>query len=264
METVDVQGLRIAFERSGAGPPVLLLHGGLADHREWSAQQALADEFTVVAWDAPGCGRSSDPPASFGMPDYADALTGFIRAVGIDRPHVVGLSFGATLALELQRRAPGTARTLVLASAYAGWAGSLPAAVVAERLASSLALLDQSPPALAEAFVETLLSDSAPPEHTEAVRKMLLDFHPAGARTMLHAMATCDLRAMLGTVDVPTLLVHGERDVRSPLHVATTLHTAIPHSTLTVLPGVGHQCNIEAATAFTAEVRRFLRSCDAR
>ena len=51
-ETVDVRGLRIAFERRGEGPPLLLLHGGLSDHREWRAQlDGLSDAFTVVAWD---------------------------------------------------------------------------------------------------------------------------------------------------------------------------------------------------------------------
>ena len=84
----------------------------------------------MVAWDAPGCGRSSDPPETFGMPEYADCLAAFIDALGLERPHVLGLSFGAVLALELYRRHPLVPRTLVLASAYAGWAGSLPAEVV--------------------------------------------------------------------------------------------------------------------------------------
>ena len=61
---VEVGGLTIAYERQGEGPPLVLLHGGISDHREWSRQlDGLSDEFTVVAWDTPGCGRSSDPPS---------------------------------------------------------------------------------------------------------------------------------------------------------------------------------------------------------
>jgi alpha-beta hydrolase superfamily lysophospholipase len=89
MEHVEIRGLRIAFERTDSGPPLVLLHGGLSDGREWRRQlDGLVADFTLVAWDAPGCGRSSDPPGSFRMPDYADCLAQFIDVLGLDRPHV--------------------------------------------------------------------------------------------------------------------------------------------------------------------------------
>src|SRR5687768_5583764 len=106
METIDVEGLRIAYERAGAGPPVVLLHGYGGDGATtWRQQiEALADEFTVVAWDAPGAGGSSDPPESFGLAGYADCLAAFISSLGLQKPFVVGLSFGGTLAIEFCRR----------------------------------------------------------------------------------------------------------------------------------------------------------------
>ena len=80
METIEVDGLRIAYERAGAGPPLVLLHGYVGDGpTTWRPQlQGLGDDFTVVAWDAPGAGRSSDPPESFGMAGYAACLAGFV------------------------------------------------------------------------------------------------------------------------------------------------------------------------------------------
>jgi len=261
VQYVDVPGVRIAYERIGSGPPVLLLHGGLADHREWAAAQLeLADEFTVITWDAPGCGESADAPEPFRMADYADTLAALVKALSIDRPCVVGLSFGATLALELAHRHPSLPRALVLASAYAGWAGSLAPDEVAERLASALDALERSPIELTQSFVETLLSDGAPPAMVETLSAMTAEFRPLGARTMVRAMAECDLRPALPTISMPTLLLHGELDVRSPLRAAEEMHAAIPGSSLTVLPGAGHQLNFEAADAFTAEVRAFLRS----
>src|SRR5437879_4790571 len=67
MDHIEVSGLRIAYERAGQGPPLVLLHGFVGDGRAtWGRQlEGLSDEFTVIAWDAPGAGRSSDPPASF-------------------------------------------------------------------------------------------------------------------------------------------------------------------------------------------------------
>ena len=83
MDTIEVSGIVIAFERRGTGPPLLLIHGLLQDSRAWRPQlDALSDDFTVVAWDAPGCGRSSDPPETFRLPEYADCLAEFVDALG--------------------------------------------------------------------------------------------------------------------------------------------------------------------------------------
>jgi pimeloyl-ACP methyl ester carboxylesterase len=147
MEQIEVEGLRVAYERVGKGPALVLLHGGFGiSSSMWRRQLAgLSDEFTVVAWDAPGCGHSSDPPEVFGASGYADCLAAFIEALGLGRPHVLGLSFGAVLALELYRWHPTVPKTLVLASAYAGWVGSLPGEVVEQRLQRALREADLPP-----------------------------------------------------------------------------------------------------------------------
>ena len=77
---------------------------------------------------------------------------------------------------------------------------------------------------------------------------------------MAHALAGADLRAMLPSIRVPTLLLCGEVDERSPLPVAQALHRAIPGSTLKVLPGLGHECFLESASMCEAAVREFLAS----
>jgi pimeloyl-ACP methyl ester carboxylesterase len=259
MDRVKVGKLSIAFEQRGEGPPLVLLHGGVSDMREWRRQlDDLSDAFTVVAWDAPGCGRSSDPPARFLMPDYADCLAGFIEAVALDRPHVVGLSFGGTLALELYRRHPDVPRTLVLASAYTGWAGSLRPEEAAERLEAVTRDSHLPGAEFAAVWLPMLLTERAPAELIEELRGIIADFHPHGARTMAQAMAAADLRGVLSRIDVPTLLIYGEADVRSPMTVAEGLHERIPASTLTVLPQAGHQLNMEAAERFNAALRDFL------
>lgn len=70
MEAIDVEGLRIAYERAGVGPVLVFLHGYVGDGpTTWRRQiEGLCDEFTVVAWDAPGAGQSSDPPEGFAWP----------------------------------------------------------------------------------------------------------------------------------------------------------------------------------------------------
>jgi pimeloyl-ACP methyl ester carboxylesterase len=257
---IEVDGLRIAYERVGAGPPLVLLHGYVSDGpTTWRRQlEGLSDEFTVVAWDAPGAGRSSDPPESFGLAGYASCLAGFVDRLGLGKPHVAGLSFGGALAIELFRRHSDIPMTLTLASAYAGWGGSLPADVTEQRLRQALVLADLSPDDFAGALLPTMFSEATPRESVDEFGASMRTFHPAGFRAMAHASAE-DVRDVLPRIKVPTLLVYGEKDVRAPLTVAEELHAAISGSTLVVLPDAGHVCNIEAPEEFNSAVRSFLR-----
>ncbi len=259
MEVVNAGGFRIGFNRKGTGPPLLLLHGALSDSRAWRMQlDELSDAFTVVAWDAPGCGRSSDPPESFRLPDYADCLAAFLDEIGIERPYLLGLSFGSGLALEFYRRNPQIPRTLVLVSAYAGWAGSLPADEVRNRLQQALKLSEEPPERLINILIPTMFSSSVPPKAIEEAAAMMADSHPIGIRAMARAFAEADLNDVLPRIEIPTLLLYGELDQRSSLHVAIELHASIPKSTLVIIPGVGHDINMEAPAIFNDEVRKFL------
>jgi pimeloyl-ACP methyl ester carboxylesterase len=260
MEQVEVEGLRIAFERAGAGPPLVLLHGYVGDGPTlWRRQlEELSDLFTVVVWDAPGAGGSADPPESLGIAGYADCLAGFIEQLGLERPHVAGLSFGGIVALALAGRHPAIPATLILASAYAGWRGSLPADAAEQRLQQALRLSELSPEEFVGTLLPTMFSKTLAPETVAAFGTSMRGFHPVGFRAMSRASAE-DLRDVLPHIEVPTLLVYGDQDVRAPLPVAEHLHAAIPGSTLVLLPGAGHVCNIEAPDEFNRIVRAFLR-----
>jgi pimeloyl-ACP methyl ester carboxylesterase len=207
-----------------------------------------------------GLRRSSDPPEAFRLSDFADCLAAFIDALGLGRAHVVGLSFGGGLALELYRRHPAVPLTLVLAGAYAGWAGSLPAEVVEQRLQQALRLADLPPDRLVDELLPTLFTESAPAVLVDEFAESMSEFHPAGLRALSRAFAEADLRDVLPRIVVPTLLLYGAEDVRAPLSVAHDLHGSIPGSRLVVMEGVGHVSSVEAAERFSAEVRAFLRS----
>jgi pimeloyl-ACP methyl ester carboxylesterase len=260
MSEVEVSGLQIGYEREGTGPPLVLLHGGFGfDSQSWRRQiDMLSDEYTVVAWDAPGCGRSSDPPPAFRLPDYADCLAGFIGALGLSRPHVLGLSFGGALALQLFDLHPAVPRTLILAGAYAGWAGSLQPDEVDRRVKRLAADMQRPPEEWIPSYIPGLLTEAAPPEMIEEVKSLMSGVRPAANLAMLQAMAEADLRDVLSRIDVPTLLLYGEQDARSPVQVGQALHDGIPESSLVILPGVGHLSSVEGAGQFNREIRSFL------
>jgi len=237
------------------------LHGAFADGRDWLPQlEGLSEDFTVVAWDAPGCGGSFDPPEDFGLAGYADCLAAFIDALGLARPHICGLSFGGGLAIELASRYPGMARSLVLASAYAGWAGSLGREEAERRRAEFLRNAERPLEEVVREFTTTLFTESVPHELVdEAVDIMLGATRPAGMRAMGNAFADADLRGVLPGLHVPTLLIYGDADQRSPVDpVGEALRAGIPGSRLVVVDGPGHVVNLEAPERFNEEVRSFL------
>ena len=82
--TVNIEGFRIGYRRAGDGQSLVLLHGYVGDgFGTWSGEiETLSDEFTVVAWEAPGFGSSSDPPQSFTLAHYADCLAAFMESFG--------------------------------------------------------------------------------------------------------------------------------------------------------------------------------------
>ena len=132
---VQVGDLTVAFRSVGAGEPLVLLHGFLCDSRAWRRQlEDLAEEFRLIAWDAPGAGESSDPPHTFTLTDWADCLSCFLEAVGVREANLVGLSWGGLLGPGVLPAVPSRVLRLVLADTSAGWLGSFGPEVARERL----------------------------------------------------------------------------------------------------------------------------------
>lgn len=261
MEVVPVDGHRLAITRAGEGPAVLLLGGFVGDGLvTWRSQiEALSDAYTVVAWDPPGAGGSSDVPESFRLPDYADCLAGLLSSLELEQVVIAGLSFGGSLAIELFHRHRALVRGLFLAGAYAGWSGSLPPETVALRLRTCLETSRLPTADVVSVLLPSMFSASAPADRVDEFAANLIDtFRPSGFRAMALASAEADLRDVLPTIDVPTMVLHGAADVRSPREVADALVAAIPPARLVVLDGVGHVSCVEAPEEFTAELRSFL------
>ncbi|MEV0238359.1 alpha/beta hydrolase [Streptomyces sp. NPDC050674] len=261
MPAVRVDGIEVAYDRVGQGPPLVLAHGALTDARLFRPQlEELADEFTVIAWDEPGAGRSGDVPPGFALADYARCLAAVIEDADLGPAHVLGVSWGGTVVLELYRHHRGLVRTLLLVDTYAGWKGSLPAAEVRSRVEGAERMLAVPP----EEFAPTLPGLFAGQPSPEAVRLLSVMSADTRARSMraeLTVMAEADQRELLPKIEVPTLLLWGELDARSPVEpVAHQFLAAIPQATLVVLPGIGHLTNVEAPEPFNRTVREFCRA----
>jgi pimeloyl-ACP methyl ester carboxylesterase len=149
--------------------------------------------------------------------------------------------------------------TLILVDTYAGWKGSLPEEEVRARVAGVRRMLA----APAEEFDPTypgLFAGEPPDEFVPLLEQMAANVRRESLRNEVLVMAEADQRDLLPRIAVPTLLIWGEQDVRSPLSVARTFEHAIPNTRLVVIPDCGHVSNLEQPERFNQAVREFCRA----
>jgi pimeloyl-[acyl-carrier protein] methyl ester esterase len=232
-------------EDVGAGAPVVLVHGWAASSATFAAESAaLARTRRVIAPDLRGHGRS--PPSPFSLADLAADLAALVERLALERALLVGWSLGSLVALAAVPRVRRRLAGVVLVAgtprftACEGWPHGLPrehVQVLAARMrrdpARALARFDAS------MFAEGELDDAGR-RRVEALRAGIPLPDPVAAQAGLDVLAGEDLRPALAALDLPTVLVHGERDAICPVGAARAMATAIPGATLRVLPGVGH------------------------
>ena len=259
LRRAKVNGIDVAYRRAGAGPTLVLLHGFASDSRAWQPQlDELASELDVVAWDAPGCGASADPPITYTFDEWADDLAGLLDALSIRSAHVLGLSWGGVLAQVFWKRHPGRVRSMILADTYAGWTGSLGGDAAAQRLVGALEDSTLPPAAFADRYLPGMFGPSPPPASVRATREILADRHPGAFRRMATVLAEADTRHLLRGIDVATRLLWGSADVRAPIAVGREIQAANPEAGLVLLEGAGHLSNLDRPAEFNAAVVNFI------
>jgi pimeloyl-ACP methyl ester carboxylesterase len=224
----------------------------------WREQLAvLADEFDLIAWDAPGYGDSDDPAEQWTIDDYADRAAGLLDALGIARAHVVGQSWGGAIAQSFAGRHGDRLRSLVLANTRSH-ADQLEAERREGTQARLRALETMTPAEIAHARTPVLLSPNAPDAVRREVEANMATLHPEGYRLAALALGATDARDVLAAIRVPTLVIAGEFDRVVPRPAAEQLAGAIPGARLVVIPGAGHMANQENPDTYDRVLRDFL------
>jgi pimeloyl-ACP methyl ester carboxylesterase len=258
METVTSgDGTRSAFQRSGSGPPLVLVHGSTADHARWaSILPRLNREFTVLAMDRRGRGRSGDAASYSVELEYEDVAT-ILRAAGRGAS-LLGHSFGALCAMEAALRVRDLRRMVLYEPSFPSGGTPLYPPDMQARLRSILET--RGPEDFLVAFFKEIVG--TPDEQTHALRAdPSWPARVAAAPTALREMADGDYAfeaARFRGLDTPTLLLVGENSPAELTSPSRALASALPDSRLVVLKGQGHVAMTTAPELFLDAVLGFL------
>ncbi|MCX5998288.1 MAG: alpha/beta fold hydrolase [Chloroflexi bacterium] len=227
---IEIGGRRIHYLKAGSGPTVVLLHGGASDSRDWiSTIHALCDSHTCYALDMVGFGLSDRSKDGYCLSDFVECTLGFVEALGLERPDLVGHSLGGRVCLDIALRRPDDVRKLVLVDSAGfsklGWWGSV-MGTVAWTARRVLRLPKPYPTFRKEngAYADWVCLNELP-----------------------------DLR-------VSTLVVWSRFDPYYPLDGARKAVNVMPDARLEVLPCFGHAPHVRKKDSFNSLLRDFLDS----
>lgn len=248
----EINGLRINYQMSGRGRPVVILHGwGARIESVAPIHRHLERHFTVYSLDLPGFGASQDPPAPWGSDDYKDLVARFLDTFGIDNPTLIGHSFGGKVSIRLA--AERQVNKLVLIDS----AGIRPVRtfsyylrVYSYKAAKKLAQLPLVS-GLAAGAVERFKNRAGSEDYRNASGVM--------RQTLVRAVNE-DIRELLPMIKSPTLLVWGDNDTATPVADARLMEKLIPDAGLVVFGGAGHFSYLDKLNDFLVIIGEFLKN----
>lgn len=259
------RGRRVAWGEAGAGPAVVFCHGTPWSSRLWAPfADALSETFHVYVWDMPGYGQSSmDAGHDVDLGVQGELFADLLRHWGVARPHVVAHDYGGAVALRAHLLHGAAFRSLCLVDVVALRPWGSPFFSLVRQHAGVFA---QLPPAVHRGAIEAYVSGASHrglrrQELAMLVQPWLTDEGQAAFyRQIAQAdeRLTAEFEDQLGDVDAPTHIIWGEDDTWIPPERAERLHTAIPHSTVTTVPGAGHLIQLDAPARLATELHGWL------
>ena len=257
----DTSGFTVVVE--GSGPPVVLVHSGVADHRSWDRVAAgLVATHTVIRYDLRGFGATPPPAEGF---RHRDDLAALLDGLGIERAAVVGNSLGGYVSLEFATRWPERVIQLGLLAAPLGgwdWGPEIRAYGAAEGK-----LLDAGDIDGALALNLDMWARGPVREWSPELRAVADELGPAMRVALANQNLTESFElpddtgppsTLLETITVPTLVAVGDSDVPDFPVIARTLAGGIAGAQLVELPGAGHILPVERPKEITVAIVELL------
>jgi pimeloyl-ACP methyl ester carboxylesterase len=242
-DVVTVNGAELHYTVTGTGEPIVLLHGFGSCTAGWSGIAAkLSDSYKVIAVDARGHGRSTNPSGRFSHAQAADDIRALLDALKITKARAIGFSSGGMTLLHLATRYPDRLSKMVVVGATTHFPDDA-------RAILQSASMDSLPPQVLAGFREC--ASRGEPQ----VRSLVEQFRALGfSRDDMNLKA-----ADLAKVTARTLIVHGDRDMFFPVTIPVKLYESIKDAALWIVPNGGHSPTAGAEEdAFLAAAKTFL------
>jgi pimeloyl-ACP methyl ester carboxylesterase len=272
---IEVDGVRLHYTDRGTGPAVLLVHGNMVSGGDWDSSgvtPALQENHRVIAFDRPGFGHSERPRGRLWTAEaQAELLYKAAKQLGVERPVVVGHSWGAIVALAMALRHQADIAGAVLVSGYYFW--TLRPDVLPVTLASVPVLGDilryTVSPLLGRLMLplakRAMFSPRDVPARFDADYSDGMAMRPSQLRATaddgaLMIPGALEFRGELGSLTVPTVILAGAGDKVVFSRMAERLHAALPSSILHVVQGAGHMVHYAVPRQLAATVAAVARS----
>lgn len=254
MPRIELNGESLGYDRSGAGEPLLLIHSLGTGAWLWREQiRRWSAHFDVIAVDARGHARSSRN-GGFTVRNVAADLAAVLSGFGGKPAQVVAISMGGPIAAHLFDIAPHLVKSLVIADSFAtqGEAGATRAAAIEATVRGG------SMAAYARQYAADTLVEDGDPAHVDelvaGIAGMSADAYIEAARSVF----TSDVVELLKAVTVPTRVVVGSRDQRTPPRLSEEIVALVPGADYAVIEGARHLANLDRPDGFHAAVDPFL------
>lgn len=245
MTVIGVDEIELDYERTGAGPPLLLIMGmsGTALHWDEPFLERLRSDFDVIAYDHRGVGASTRLDGPVTIREMAADAAGLLEALQIDSAHVMGISMGGMIAQELALARPERVHTLTLGCTYCGGEGSsLTSQAVLQRLTEAMVSGDRER-ALRVGFDVNVSAAYAADEAAYERFLEIANRRAVAVPVVLAQMQAClahDTNARLSGLAMPTLVIHGTEDQLLPVDNGRLIASRVPGSRLEMFDGAGH------------------------
>lgn len=260
MPKIQIDNIDIAYDDSGAGPIILLLHGFPFNRSLWSEQVGeLSKSYRVITPDLRGFGESETGESPATMNRLAQDIAELMETLDIASATIGGLSMGGYVVLAFYKQFPERVKALILADTRPQGDTEEAKQVRAKQAEDALS---QGMAGIVNSMLPKLFTPDSvtkQPEAVKRVREMMMTTKPAGAAAALMGMAVReDHTEMLSRINVPTLILVGRDDAITPVADSEGMHTRIPGSKFLVIENAGHVSNVEQTDVFNSQLLSFL------